>query len=126
MDSFFAGCPAAACAEAARKLLKNGNALRPAQIRLLTGDRDPLARDMAAGSCPDAGTDRPAAQNQDAGQDGAEGQTAADAADRMLPGISPGEEVVRMYDSAGRFFGLYRRPAGKSLYTSYKMFIPED
>ena len=31
-----------------------------------------------------------------------------------------------MYDSAGRFFGLYRRPAGKSLYTSYKMFIPED
>ncbi len=126
VDSFFAGCPAAACAEAAQKLLKNGNALRPAQIRLLTGDRDPLARDMAAGSCPDAGTDRPAEQGQAAGQDGAAGQTAADAADRLLPGISPGEEVVRMYDSAGRFFGLYRRPAGKSLYTSYKMFIPED
>ena len=125
-DMGFAGCPAAACAEAAQKLLKNGNALRPAQIRLLTGDRDPLARDMAAGSCPDAGTDRPAVQNQGAGQDGAAGQTVADAADRLLPGISPGEEVVRMYDSAGRFFGLYRRPAGKSLYTSYKMFIPED
>ena len=126
VDSFFAGCPAAACAEAAQKLLKNGNALRPAQIRLLTGSRDPLARDMAAGSCADAGTDRPAAQGQAAGQDGAAGQTVADAADRLLPGISPGEEVVRMYDSAGRFFGLYRRPAGKSLYTSYKMFIPED
>lgn len=125
VDSFFADYPAAACAPEEEKLLKNGNALREPRICFLTGDQDPQARYRSAGSCPDAGTDRPADQDQAAGEDGARGQKETAEPAQTLPGISPGDEVVRMYDSAGRFFGLYRRPAGKNMYTSFKMFIPE-
>ena len=128
VDSFFADYPAAACAPDEEKLLKNGNALRRTRIRFLTGDQDPLAPDMNAGYRADAGTDRPAEQVHPGAPDqaAAAGQKITAASEQLLPGISPGDEVVRMYDSAGRFFGLYRRPVGKNMYTSFKMFIPED
>jgi hypothetical protein len=45
-----------------------------------------------------------------------------------LPGIQPGEKVIRMYDADGIFYGLYKNnPLGRNcgLYSAYKMFLPE-
>ena len=107
VDSFFADLPAAVCAPDALRLLKNGNVLTLQQIRFLTTEEDPQKKYRTADS------DNNAREVFDTSS---------------LPGIDPGEKVVRMYDAAGSFYGLYRtRPGvkGRGLYSAYKMFLPE-
>ena len=107
VDSFFADLPAAVCSPDALRLLKNGNVLTLQQIRFLTTEEDPQKKYRTADS------DNNAREVFDTSS---------------LPGINPGEKVVRMYDAAGSFYGLYRtRPGakGRGLYSAYKMFLPE-
>ena len=107
VDSFFADLPAAVCSPDALRLLKNGNVLTLQQIRFLTTEEDPQKKYRTADS------DNNSREVFDTSS---------------LPGIDPGEKVVRMYDAAGSFYGLYRtRPGvkGRGLYSAYKMFLPE-
>lgn len=107
VDSFFADLPAAVCAPQALRLLKNGNVLTLQQMRFLSPEEDPQRQYRTADS-----------EN-----------TAGEIFDTFsLPGINPGEKVVRMYDADGSFYGLYRTRSGakgRGLYSAYKMFLPE-
>ena len=107
VDSFFADLPAAVCSPDALLLLKNGNVLTLQQIRFLTTEEDPQKKYRTADS------DNNSREVFDTSS---------------LPGINPGEKVVRMYDAAGSFYGLYRTRSGakgRGLYSAYKMFLPE-
>ena len=107
VDSFFADLPAAVCSPDALRLLKNGNVLTLQQIRFLSTEEDPQKKYRTVDS------DNNSREVFDTSS---------------LPGINPGEKVVRMYDAAGSFYGLYRtRPGakGRGLYSAYKMFLPE-
>ena len=100
VDSFFADLPGAACTEEALRLLKNGNVLTADQFRFLADREDPQ-KVYRSGKAFDL---------------------------LSLPGINPGETVIRMYDAEGYFYGLYRtRPVlkGGKRYSAYKMFLPE-
>lgn len=100
VDSFFADLPAAACSEEALRLLKNGNALEKKDLRFLAPREDPCRAQSAAG------------------QSGQSGQS--------LRGQSLREEgLIRVYDNAGSFYGLYKRAKGQRRYTAFKMFLPE-
>ena len=111
VDSFFVDLPAASCSPDALRLLKNGNTLTTDEFRFLTAEEDPR-KDFRA-------------EEKD--------KTIEEAADLVfdtasLPGIQPGEKVIRMYDADGIFYGLYKNnPLGRNcgLYSSYKMFLPE-
>ena len=107
VDSFFADLPAAVCAPDALRLLKNGNVLTLQQIRFLSPEEDPQKQYRTAVS------------------DNKNGEISDTSS---LPGINPGEKVVRMYDADGYFYGLYRTRSGskgRGLYSAYKMFLPE-
>ena len=100
VDSFFADLPAAACTEDALRLLKNGNLLTREEFRFLAGEEDPQ-RQWKSTEAFDL---------------------------QSLPGINPGEQVIRMYSADLSFYGLYRSKGGaggRSRYTAYKMFLPE-
>jgi tRNA U55 pseudouridine synthase TruB len=100
VDSFFADLPAAACTEEALRLLKNGNVLTREEFRLLTEEEDPQSQ------C----------------------RSGKDFDLLSLPGINPGEELIRMYGPDKSFYGLYRNKGGtrgRSQYSAYKMFLPE-
>lgn len=101
VDSFFADLPAAACTEDALRLLKNGNVLTTEDFRFLAGEEDPQ-RQCRSGQDFDISS---------------------------LPGINPGEELIRMYSPDKSFYGLYRNKGGArgcSHYSAYKMFLPEQ
>lgn len=101
VDSFFADLPAAACTEEALRLLKNGNVLTREEFRLLTEEEDPQSQ------C----------------------RSGKDFELLSLPGINPGEELIRMYGPDKSFYGLYRNKGGtrgRSQYSAYKMFLPEQ
>ena len=100
VDSFFADIPAAACTLDALRLLKNGNVLTLQQLHFLSAEEDPQR----------------------------EYRTADTLDTSSLPGIDPGEKVIRIYDADGFFYGLYRTRSGakgRGLYSAYKMFLPE-
>lgn len=100
VDSFFADLPAAACTEDALRLLKNGNLLTTEEFRFLSEEEDPQ-REWRSGEVFDL---------------------------QSLPGVNPGEQVIRMYSADRSFYGLYRNKAGsggRSRYSAYKMFLPE-
>ena len=111
VDSFFVDLPAASCSPDALRLLKNGNTLTTDEFRFLTAEEDPR-KDFRA-------------EEKD--------KTIEEAADLVfdtasLPGIQPGEKVIRMYDADGIFYCLYKNnPLGRNcgLYSAYKMFLPE-
>lgn len=116
VDSFFVDLPAASCSPEALRLLKNGNTLTTDEFRFLTAEEDPR-KDFRAKE-PDQTVEE--AADDTAG-------TAFDTA--SLPGIQPGEKVIRMYDADGIFYGLYKNnPLGRNrgLYSAYKMFLPEQ
>ncbi len=133
VDSFFADLPAAECTDEALRLLKNGNSLTDEELRFLGKTEDPLGE--ACGG--HRNTEDPLGEvcgghrNTEEIETGGESFAAGDifeAEDPLsgLPGIGPGDRVIRMYDPAGRFFGLYRTdPKGRKCYTAYKMFLPE-
>ena len=130
MDSFFADLPAAECTDVALRLLKNGNVLTVREIRFLEQDEDPLVR-PAAGA---GGPDNAEKDLQDDAGTGSAGSPDCKSSGReetrtSLPGIGPREQVIRMYDREGRFFGLYRSGPdrrGQGRYQAYKMFLPQD
>ena len=130
VDSFFADLPAAECTDEALRLLKNGNVLTVREIRFLKPDEDPLGSPSGgAVRQDDAGTGLP-----DDGGTGSSGSPASkssggEEARSSLPGIAPREQVIRMYDREGRFFGLYRSGPdrkGRGRYQAYKMFLPQE
>ena len=130
VDSFFADLPAAECTDEALRLLKNGNVLTVREIRFLKPDEDPLGSSSGgAVRQDDAGTGLP-----DDGGTGSSGSPASkssggEEARSSLPGIAPREQVIRMYDREGRFFGLYRSGPdrkGRGRYQAYKMFLPQE
>ena len=130
VDSFFADLPAAECTDVALRLLKNGNVLTVREIRFLEQDEDPLVR-PAAGA---GGPDNAEKDLQDDAGTGSAGSPDFKSSGReetrtSLPGIGPREQVIRMYDREGRFFGLYRSGPdrrGQGRYQAYKMFLPQD
>ena len=130
VDSFFADLPAAECTDEALRLLKNGNVLTVREIRFLKQDEDPLVR-PAAGA---GGPDNAEKDLQDDAGTGSAGSPDFKSSGReetrtSLPGIGPREQVIRMYDREGRFFGLYRSGPdrrGQDRYQAYKMFLPQD
>ena len=100
VDSFFADIPAAACTPDALRLLKNGNVLTLQQLHFLSAEEDPQREHRTADTFDTS----------------------------SLPGIDPGEKVIRIYDADGFFYGLYRTRSGakgRGLYSAYKMFLPE-
>ena len=130
VDSFFADLPAAECTDEALRLLKNGNVLTVREIRFLKQDEDPLVR-------PAAGAGGPDNAEKDLQDDAGTGSTGSpdfkssgrEETRTSLPGIGPREQVIRMYDREGRFFGLYRSGPdrrGHGRYQAYKMFLPQD
>ncbi len=147
VDSFFADLPAAECTDEALRLLKNGNALTEREIRFLAPDQDPLrsadktgtaGRDKTGTASTDkagtAGKNRAGIFGEDVAGTGSAGSPDLKFSGReetrtSLPGIGPREQVIRMYDREGRFFGLYRSGPdrrGQGRYQAYKMFLPQE
>ena len=104
VDSFFADLPAACCAADAVRLLKNGNPLEERQLRFLAEENK-----------TDSGGDGGASEEEAAGKDVL-----------PLPGAGPKDRVIRVYDDAGRFYGLYKKADGSRRYKAFKMFLPEE
>ena len=108
------------CTDDALRLLKNGNPLTQGELRFLCPEEDPL---------------RPAASPADSGEETGTSADSGRSPDRdgdeeiSLPGIEPGQQVIRMYDEAGSFYGLYRSSPGqrgRTRFSAYKMFLPES
>ena len=135
VDSFFVDLPAASCSPDALRLLKNGNTLTTDEFRFLTAEEDPrkdfravendkiieVAAENAIDKTNDKTIDESIHESIDESVD-----LVLDTA--SLPGIQPGEKVIRMYDADGIFYGLYKNnPLGRNcgLYSAYKMFLPE-
>ena len=136
VDSFFVDLPAASCSPEALRLLKNGNTLTTDEFRFLTAEEDPrkdfravendkiieVAAENAIDKTNDKTIDESIHESIDESVD-----LVLDTA--SLPGIQPGEKVIRMYDADGIFYGLYKNnPLGRNrgLYSAYKMFLPEQ
>ena len=135
VDSFFVDLPAASCSPDALRLLKNGNTLTTDEFRFLTAEEDPrkdfravendkiieVAAENAIDKTNDKTIDESIHESIDESVD-----LVLDTA--SLPGIQPGEKVIRMEDAGGIFYGLYKNnPLGRNrgLYSAYKMFLPE-
>ena len=123
VDSFFEDLPAAACKDDALRLLKNGNVLTQSELRFLRHEEDPLRNCERPVSKPaerpEDGTSPDSVKCDDKGGD----------EKASLPGIEPGQQVIRMYDSAGSFYGLYKSSpgrGGRTRFSAYKMFLPEN
>ena len=130
VDSFFADLPAAECTDEALRLLKNGNVLTVREIRFLEQDEDPLVRPAAGAGGPD-NAERDLQDDAGTGSAGSPDfkSSGREETRTSLPGIGPREQVIRMYDREGRFFGLYRSGPdrrGQGCYQAYKMFLPQD
>ena len=130
VDSFFADLPAAECTDEALRLLKNGNVLTVRAIRFLKQDEDPLVRPAAGAGGPD-NTEKDLQDDAGTGSAGSPDfkSSGREETRTSLPGIGPREQVIRMYDREGRFFGLYRSGPdrrGHGRYQAYKMFLPQD
>ena len=130
VDSFFADLPAAECTDEALRLLKNGNVLTVREIRFLEQDEDPLVRPAAGAGGPD-NAERDLQDDAGTGSAGSPDfkSSGREETRTSLPGIGPREQVIRMYDREGRFFGLYRSGPdrrGHGRYQAYKMFLPQD
>lgn len=136
VDSFFVDLPAASCSPEALRLLKNGNTLTTDEFRFLTAEEDPRKDfravendkiiEEAAENAIDKTTDKTIDESIHESIDGSVDLVLDTAS---LPGIQPGEKVIRMYDADGIFYGLYKNnPLGRNrgLYSAYKMFLPEQ
>ena len=135
VDSFFVDLPAASCSHDALRLLKNGNTLTTDEFRFLTAEEDPRKDfravendkiiEEAAENAIDKTTDKTIDESIHESIDESVDLVLDTAS---LPGIQPGEKVIRMYDADGIFYGLYKNnPLGRNrgLYSAYKMFLPE-
>lgn len=135
VDSFFVDLPAASCSPEALRLLKNGNTLTTDEFRFLTAEEDPRKDfravendkiiEEAAENAIDKTTDKTIDESIHESIDESVDLVLDTAS---LPGIQPGEKVIRMYDADGIFYGLYKNnPLGRDrgLYSAYKMFLPE-
>jgi tRNA pseudouridine55 synthase len=135
VDSFFVDLPAASCSPDALRLLKNGNTLTTDEFRFLTAEEDPRKDfraeekdktiEEAAENAIDKTTDKTIDESIHESIDESVDLVLDTAS---LPGIQPGEKVIRMYDADGIFYGLYKNnPLGRNrgLYSAYKMFLPE-
>ena len=136
VDSFFVDLPAASCSPSALRLLKNGNTLTTDEFRFLTAEEDPRKDfravendkiiEEAAENAIDKTTDKTIDESIHESIDESVDLVLDTAS---LPGIQPGEKVIRMYDADGIFYGLYKNnPLGRNrgLYSAYKMFLPEQ
>ena len=136
VDSFFVDLPAASCSPDALRLLKNGNTLTTDEFRFLTAEEDPR-KDFRAEE-KDKTIEEAAENAIDKTNDKTIDESIHESIDESvdlvldtasLPGIQPGEKVIRMYDADGIFYGLYKNnPLGRNrgLYSAYKMFLPEQ
>ena len=136
VDSFFVDLPAASCSPEALRLLKNGNTLTTDEFRFLTAEEDPR-KDFRAEE-KDKTIEEAAENAIDKTNDKTIDESIHESIDESvdlvldtasLPGIQPGEKVIRMYDADGIFYGLYKNnPLGRNrgLYSAYKMFLPEQ
>ena len=135
VDSFFVDLPAASCSPDALRLLKNGNTLTTDEFRFLTAEEDPrkdfraVENDKIIEEVAENAIDK----TNDKTIDESIHESIDESVDLVLdtaslPGIQPGEKVIRMYDADGIFYGLYKNnPLGRNrgLYSAYKMFLPE-
>ena len=136
VDSFFVDLPAASCSPEALRLLKNGNTLTTDEFRFLTAEEDP--RKVFGAEEKDKTIEEAAENAIDKTNDKTIDESIHESIDESvdlvldtasLPGIQPGEKVIRMYDADGIFYGLYKNtPRGRNhgLYSAYKMFLPEQ
>ena len=136
VDSFFVDLPAASCSPEALRLLKNGNTLTTDEFRFLTAEEDP--RKVFRAEEKDKTIEEAAENAIDKTTDKTIDESIHESIDESvdlvldtasLPGIQPGEKVIRMYDADGIFYGLYKNnPLGRNrgLYSAYKMFLPEQ
>ena len=136
VDSFFVDLPAASCSPDALRLLKNGNTLTTDEFRFLTAEEDP--RKVFRAEEKDKTIEEAAENAIDKTTDKTIDESIHESIDESvdlvldtasLPGIQPGEKVIRMYDADGIFYGLYKNnPLGRNrgLYSAYKMFLPEQ
>lgn len=136
VDSFFVDLPAASCSPEALRLLKNGNTLTADEFRFLTAEEDP--RKVFRAEEKDKTIEEAAENAIDKTNDKTIDESIHESIDESvdlvldtasLPGIQPGEKVIRMYDADGIFYGLYKNnPLGRNrgLYSAYKMFLPEQ
>jgi tRNA pseudouridine55 synthase len=135
VDSFFVDLPAASCSPDALRLLKNGTTLTTDEFRFLTAEEDP--RKVFRAEEKDKTIEEAAENTIDKTTDKTIDESIHESIDESvdlvldtasLPGIQPGEKVIRMYDADGIFYGLYKNnPLGRNcgLYSAYKMFLPE-
>jgi len=132
VDSFFVDLPAASCSPDALRLLKNGNTLTTDEFRFLTAEEDPRKdfRAEESGQCIEEAAEHAIDKAVDKTIDNTVDENPGVVFDTAsLPGIQPGEKVIRMYDADGIFYGLYKNnPRGRNcgLYSAYKMFLPEQ
>lgn len=132
VDSFFVDLPAASCSPEALRLLKNGNTLTTDEFRFLTAEEDPRKdfRAEESGQCIEEAAEHAIDKAVDKTIDNTVDENPGVVFDTAsLPGIQPGEKVIRMYDADGIFYGLYKNnPRGRNrgLYSAYKMFLPEQ
>ena len=131
VDRFFGDLDAAYCEDDALRLLKNGNALSTRQLRIAqtpAQEADPASggeADPASGVGADPASGGEAAgtgpvEEASGNRSGTIGVPAP-----VLPGTGPRDQVVRVYDRKGTFYGLYIRRAGQKRFTAYRMFLPE-
>ncbi|MEE1165121.1 MAG: tRNA pseudouridine(55) synthase TruB [Lachnospiraceae bacterium] len=135
VDSFFVDLPAASCSPEALRLLKNGNTLTTDEFRFLTAEEDPrkVFRAVENDKIIEEAAENAIDKTTDKTIDESIHESIDESVDLVLdtaslPGIQPGEKVIRMYDADGIFYGLYKNnPLGRNrgLYSAYKMFLPE-
>ena len=136
VDSFFVDLPAASCSPEALRLLKNGNTLTTDEFRFLTAEEDPRKdfRAVENDKIIEEAAENAIDKTNDKTIDESIHESIDESVDLVLdtaslPGIQPGEKVIRMYDADGIFYGLYKNnPLGRNrgLYSAYKMFLPEQ
>ena len=136
VDSFFVDLPAASCSPEALRLLKNGNTLTTDEFRFLTAEEDPRKdfRAVENDKIIEESAENAIDKTNDKTIDESIHESIDESVDLVLdtaslPGIQPGEKVIRMYDADGIFYGLYKNnPLGRNrgLYSAYKMFLPEQ
>ena len=136
VDSFFVDLPAASCSPDALRLLKNGNTLTTDEFRFLTAEEDPrkVFRAEEKDKIIEEAAENAIDKTNDKTIDESIHESIDESVDLVLdtaslPGIQPGEKVIRMYDADGIFYGLYKNnPLGRNrgLYSAYKMFLPEQ
>lgn len=122
VDSFFEDLPAGICTADALRLLKNGNPLTPDDLDFPDPSSDPLVQTWAGRESQD----RTGAGQKENGFSTAERSPSGEIPPRSpLPGLTPADRVIRVYDDKGVFYGLYVKKQKQNRFTAYKMFLPE-